>query len=247
MSINIDIIDKEFKEYVKTFDMDNKDIYLKYEHTFEVVKVMELLCKKMNLDEEQTNLAKTIAYFHDLGRFEQLRSTNTYRDDLMDHAEYGADLLIKEDYISKFSIDEKYYQVIEKAVRHHNKLDVIGDLTKEEELFVKLIRDADKIDIYRVIVKFFESNFIVEPTEINLIDFYNHKAIDKKNIKNKSDSLLCQLAFIYDLNYQESIEALKDYKYYQKFIESINVSDEEKETFNKIKQEVYKYLDIKEC
>lgn len=244
MSINIDIIDKEFKEYVKAFDMDNKDIYLKYEHTFEVVKVMELLCKKMNLDEEKTNLAKTIAYFHDLGRFEQLRQTNTYRDDLMDHAEYGADLLIKENYISKFSIDEKYYTVIEKAVRHHNKLEIVGDVNEEEELFVKLIRDADKIDIYRVIVKFFDCKFEVEPSDINLEDFYNHKSINKKNIKNKSDSLLCQLAFIYDLNYQESIDVLKDFKYYQKFVESIKVGENVTYTFNKIKEEVYTYLKI---
>ena len=143
MAIDINIIDNEFKEYIKNFDMENKDIFLKYEHTFEVVKVMENICKKMNLNEEQTSLAKAISYFHDLGRFEQLRRTKTYRDDLLDHAEYGADLLIKEGYIKKFSIDEKYYQIIEKAVRHHNKLEVIGELTNEEELFVKLIRDAD--------------------------------------------------------------------------------------------------------
>lgn len=249
MAIDINIIDKEFKEYIKNFDMENKDIFLKYEHTFEVVKVMEMLCRRMNLAEDATNLAKAIAYFHDLGRFEQLKKTNTYRDDLLDHAEYGADLLIKEDYIKNSSIDKKYYSIIEKAVRYHNKLKVEDELSPEEELFVKLIRDADKIDIYRVMVKFFENNFLVLPTEINLNDFFNHKPISKKNIKNKSDSLLCQMAFTFDLNYEESKEILKELKYYQKYIESINIGDSEevKLIFKRVKEEVYKYLNIEEC
>lgn len=246
MTVDINIIDKEFKEYIKNYDLDNKDIFLKYEHTFEVVKVMEKICKKMNLSEEQTSLAKAIAYFHDLGRFEQLRSTNTYRDDLLDHAEYGADLLIKEDYIKKFSIDEKYYSIIEKAVRYHNKLEVNEDLTKDEELFVKLIRDADKVDIYRVMVKFFENNFLVEPTKKVLDDFYNHKSINKKDIKNKSDSLLCQMAFTFDINYEESKEVLRETKYYQGFIESINVGEEVKDIFKSVKEEIYNYLNIEE-
>ena len=246
MAVDINIIDKEFKEYIKNYDLDNKDIYLKYEHTFEVVSVMEKICNKMNLSEEKISLAKAIAYFHDLGRFEQLRSTNTYRDDLLDHAEYGADLLIKEGYIKKFSIDEKYYQIIEKAVRHHNKLEVIGELTNEEELFVKLIRDADKVDIYRVMVKFFENNFLVEPTKKVLDDFYSHKAINKKDIKNKSDSLLCQMAFTFDINYEESKEVLRETKYYQKFIDSINVGEDVKEIFKSVKEEIYNYLNIEE-
>lgn len=249
MAIDINIIDREFKEYVKNFDMENKDIYLKYEHTFEVVNIMEKICQKMHLDEEKTSLAKAISYFHDLGRFEQLKQTNTYRDDLLDHAEYGADLLIKEEYIKKFSIDEKYYQVIEKAIRYHNKLEVKDELDKEEDLFIKLIRDADKVDIYRVMIKFFENNFLVEPSPKVLNDFYNHKAISKKDIKNKSDALLCQMAFIYDLNYDESKEVLKETKYYQDFINSFNLGDEEevKQIYIKVKEEVYKYLDIKEC
>ena len=220
---------------------------------------MEKICNKMNLSEEKISLAKAIAYFHDLGRFEQLRSTNTYRDDLLDHAEYGADLLIKEDYIKKFSIDDKYYTIIEKAVRYHNKLSVNEDLTEEEELFVKLIRDADKVDIYRVMVKFFENNFLVgstkklfsknflvEPTKKVLDDFYSHKAINKKDIKNKSDSLLCQMAFTFDINYEESKEVLRETKYYQKFIDSINVGEDVKEIFKSVKEEIYNYLNIEE-
>jgi len=246
--MNIDFIDKVFKEYVHTFDMDDENIYLKYEHTFEVVKVMEAICKKMHLSEEKTNLAKAIAYFHDIGRFEQVATTNTFQDSVMDHADNGADLLFKRNLIEKFNIDKKYYQVIEKAIRNHNKLEILDRLQEDEELFVKLIRDADKVDIYRVRVKYLDNDFLEVPSKINIDDFYNHKCINLKNRKNKSDSLLCVMAFVYDFNYRETIEVLKENKYYEKFFYNINVSEDKEiqDIFNKLKKEVYEYLEIEE-
>ncbi len=245
--MDINFIDKTFKEYVNTFNMEDENIYLKYEHTFEVVKFSESIARKLNLSEEDTNLAKAIAYFHDIGRFEQVTLTNTFQDSVMDHADYGIDLLFNRGLIEKFNIDKKYYQVIYKAVKNHNKLEILDELEKDEEVFVKLIRDADKVDIYRVRVKYMENLFIGVPQEININDFYSHKLINLKNRKSKSDSLLCVMAFVYDFNFKETKEVLKETKYYQEFIRSIKVGDEAKDIFNKAKEEVYRYLDIKEC
>ena len=247
--MNIDFIDKMFKEYVHTFNMEDENIYLKYEHTFEVVKFTENIAKKLNLTKKQIELAKTIAYLHDIGRFEQVSKTNTFQDSVMDHADNGVNLLFKRNLIEKFNIDKKYYQVIEKAIRNHNKLEIVDDLEKEEEVFVKLIRDADKVDIYRVRVKYLDNDFLEVPSKINIDDFYNHKCINLKNRQNKSDSLLCVMAFVYDFNYKETIEVLKETKYYEKFFNNINVSKDKEvqDIFNKLKEEVYKYLEIEEC
>lgn len=249
MSIDINFIDKIFKEYVNTFNIEDENIYLKYEHTLEVVNLIEQIANKLGLNAEQISLAKTIAYLHDIGRFEQVATTNTFQDSVMDHADNGVNLLFNRGLIKKFNIDKKYYQVIEKAIRNHNKLEIVDDLEKDEEVFVKLIRDADKVDIYRVRVKYLDNNFLEVPHEINLNDFYNHKCINLKNRKNKSDSLLCVMAFVYDFNYQETIEVLKETKYYEKFFDNINVSKEKevKGVFEKLKKETYKYLNIKEC
>ena len=246
--MNIDFIDKAFKEYVNTFNMEDENIYLKYEHTFEVVKISEQIARKLNLNQQEIDLAKTIAYLHDIGRFEQVAKTNTFQDSVMDHADNGVDLLFNRNLIERFNIDKKYYQVIEKAIRNHNKLEIIDNLEKDEEVFVKLIRDADKVDIYRVRVKYLDNNFLEVPSQINLDDFFHHKCINLKNRKNKSDSLLCVMAFIYDLNYQETIEVLKDIGYYEKFFNNINVSEDKEvqDIFKKLKLEVYKYLEIEE-
>ena len=244
--MDINFIDKTFKEYVNTFDMEDKNIYLKYEHTFEVVKFSENIARKLNLNEEEINLAKTIAYLHDIGRFEQVTQTNTFQDSVIDHADYGIDLLFNRGLIEKFDIDKKYYQVIEKAVKNHNKLQILDELEENEEVFVKLIRDADKIDIYRVRVKYLENLFEGVPQPININDFYNHNLIDLKNRKSKSDSLLCVMAFVYDFNFRQTKEVLKETNYYQEFIRSIKVDDEVKDIFEKAKKEVYEYLEIEE-
>lgn len=245
--MDIEFIDQKFKEYINTFNIEDKNIYLKYEHTLEVVKFSESIARKLNLNEEEINLAKAIAYFHDIGRFEQVTQTNTFLDSVMDHADYGIDLLFNRGLIEKFNIDKKYYQVIYKAVKNHNKLEIIDELEKDEEIFVKLIRDADKIDIYRVRVKYMNNLFKGIPQEVNIKDFYRHKLINLKNIQTKSDSLLCVMAFVYDFNFKETKEVLKDTNYYQDFIENIKVDDDVKDIFNKAKEEVYKYLDMKEC
>ena len=43
--------------------------------------------------------------------------------------------------------DIEYDEIIKKAIHNHNKLLIEEGLTKEEELFCKIIRDADKLDI----------------------------------------------------------------------------------------------------
>ena len=245
--IDIDNAKKEFDNYAAQFNPEQGRIKLKIDH----IKRVAIMCRKiaeyLKLDEEHIRLAELIGLFHDIGRFEQVTLTNTFQDSVMDHADYGIDLLFNRGLIDKFNIDKKYYQVIYKAVKNHNKLEILDELEKDEEVFVKLIRDADKVDIYRVRVKYMENLFIGVPQEININDFYSHKLINLKNRKSKSDSLLCVMAFVYDFNFKETKEVLKETNYYQDFIKSIKVDEDVKDIFIKAKEEVYKYLDIREC
>ena len=82
------------------------------------------------------------------------------------------------------------------------------------------------------------------PSDKVLACFDQEISVNLKDIKNKSDSTLCVLAFIYDFNYKESIQVLKEKGYYMDFINSIEVSRENIETFNKIKKKVLKKLEV---
>ena len=241
--INIKKIKVETKKYLDKFDITNKDIFLKYEHTFEIVRIMDMMTSKMKFNEEDKSLALTIAYLHDIGRFEQIVKTNSMLDCISDHADNGVDLLFNRDLIKEFSIPKKYYRIIEVSIRNHNKLFIEDGLNERELFFCKLIRDIDKIDVFRVRNKFCNDTFLDKPTDICIEDFYNHKSIKLTDRKTKSDFVICTLAFVYDFYFKESIELLKELGTLNLYIDGIEVDESLKDIFNKLVEEVNKYLE----
>ena len=143
-------IEQVFRDYVDIFDWSNENIRLKYFHTIEVANISYEVAKRLNLSSEERDLAKLIGYLHDIGRFIQVSKTNTFKDKTMDHATEGVKILFEEGLIREFILDDKYDQIIEKAVRNHNKYEIIDKVNDEELMFANIIRDSDKIDIFRV-------------------------------------------------------------------------------------------------
>ena len=97
-----------FDKYTSNFNMTNKLIYLKYNHTYRTVDQSLNICKSLNLNEEDTNIAYLIALLHDFGRFEQVKKYNTFNGTSLKHRisffhlltalhlfEYGNIILIK--------------------------------------------------------------------------------------------------------------------------------------------------------
>ena len=236
--IDLDIIDQEFRKYVEQFDMSVEKISLKFEHTFEVVKVTDQICKLMNLNEEDSALAKTIAYFHDLGRFPQAERINSFDDSILDHAVLGVELLFDDNYIDHFKINKKYYSIIKKAIINHNRIKIEDGLTKEEEFFSKLIRDADKIDILRVNNKYRPPKFLEVPTHRVLEEFNNNEVVKKSDCMNKSDNILLTLAYIYDINFKESFKILDKLNYYKEFLGIMKTNNKTEKIIKEIKDKV---------
>lgn len=111
---------------------------------------------------EDIDLAWLIGILHDIGRFEQLRRYQTFFDyRSMDHAKYGVHVLFEEGHIKDFIASSEENDVIRAAIGEHNVYEVRGDLSKRELHFARLIRDADKLDIFRVYVMYREKNINV--------------------------------------------------------------------------------------
>ena len=238
--IDLDIIDREFKKYVEQFDMSVEKISLKYEHTFEVVRVTDMICKLMNLNDEDTALAKTIVYFHDIGRFIQAEKIDSYDDSILDHAILGVELLFDNNYIKNFNIDEKYYNIIKKAIINHNRVKIEEGLTEREEFFSKLIRDADKIDILRVNNKYRPPKFLEEPSPRVLEEFNNKNVIKRSDCKYKPDDVFLILAFVYDINFKESFKVLDKLNYLKEFLDIMKTNNKTEKLYKEIKETVLK-------
>lgn len=242
--MDFDRIHKVFTDYVNNFDMNDERISLKYYHTLKVSEVSYKIANLLGLSDEEKDLAKLIGYLHDIGRFEQVEKTNSFKDKNMDHADNGVRLLFEDGMIRKFIDDDKYDEIIKKAVRNHNKLEIEDLVDDNEKLFCNIIRDSDKIDIFRVRNIYYENELILKPSDEVLNSFENRVLVKLEDIKNKSDAILCNLAFIFDINYKESLIVLKELGYYRDLLNNIEVSNENIEIFNIIKEIVLSKLEV---
>ena len=223
-------------------DMNDKDINYKYYHSYRVMNIMELLATKLKITPKDIHLAKVIGLLHDIGRFEQDKLYNSFKDDKIDHGDYGVKVLQETLLLNKDNIEISDYEVVYKAIKNHNKFEIESNLNNRELLFSKLIRDADKIDILYAlgnsqIMEILKQDNEQITKEIEN-DFFNHKLVNLKDIKNSNDGLVAIFCYIYDINFKESYQIIYENKYYDKIYERIN----NKEIFKKYIEYINQYI-----
>lgn len=210
-----------FDDYVKDFDITNDKIHLKVVHTYGVVTAAEYLANKLALSEEDTQLALMIALLHDIGRFEQLKRFNSFDDRLVDHALLGADLL-EQGLLKDFLPMRDYDELILTAIRNHSTYAIDPTVTGQALLHTQIIRDADKLDNYRVKeTEAFETLFDLSQAELEaqtitpiiFDEFSKEHLIKKADRRTSLDMWLSYIAFMFDLNFAESRQFLLDKNY----------------------------------
>lgn len=245
---------EEFEKYTSEYDMSNNNIERKYWHSFRVMKESEYIAKNINLEEEQAKLAEIIGLLHDIGRFEQMKRYSTFRDLLsVDHGDLGVQILQDNDLIRKFVSIDKYDDIIMKAIKNHNKYSIEEGLKKEYLLQSKIIRDADKLDIFYEGVEIFWR----DPKEIQEIEnsvmrdsYYNNfiegKVIKKQVDQNKLESLIVFVAFIYDLNFKASFIKLKREDYINQILNRFKFKKQDtKKQMEEIRKRANEYIQNK--
>lgn len=87
---------------------------------------------------------------HDIGRYEQLKVYGTFSDaKSIDHAELSYQIVKMHEWLADINQDDK--DIVLNTVRFHNKRDLPVGLNDDCLLVSKALRDADKIDILKVI------------------------------------------------------------------------------------------------
>lgn len=231
---------------------------LKVKHTFRVMKISKELCKKLNLSKEESKLAQVVALLHDIGRFEEIRYNKKLDNAKYDHATVGVDLLFKENVIDKFNIEKKYYNIIEVAVYNHSRKSIPEGLNKEELLQTKIIRDADKLDNFILKIRgkidsCFPGNIKnIEEVNNSLISdkvyksIMNRECVDVHDRETKLDLFICVLGFIYDLNFIESLEIVKEKNYINRIIDRFNYTNSDTlEKMENIRKQLNTYIEEK--
>lgn len=163
MNIDREKVKKVFAEYVRHYDVEDTKIRLKILHTYKVSE----LCEEIALDlfsttvmrertsaQKEIDLAWLIGMLHDIGRFEQVRRYHTLFDaESVSHAALGTEILFEEGMLTRFIMAEPEdpdVGVLRAAIAYHSDYRIPGDLDERTRMFCQILRDADKIDIFRV-------------------------------------------------------------------------------------------------
>lgn len=225
-----------FKKYISSYDENIPSIRLKMIHTYEVMKCSDYLCEQLGLNQEDKELAALIALLHDIGRFEQWMRFKSFADyKTIDHALFSSQLLFEEGFIREFIEDSQYDQIIKDAIEQHNKYKIDEGFDERTLLFIHLIRDADKLDNFRVKdEEDIESTLYVTLDQVNqetispaIYDqFYHQQLIYGPTRITHLDMWLSYIAFIFDLHFDESLKYIKDNNWINRSFDRLNPKDQ---------------------
>ncbi len=228
-----------FHEYADDYINRNEEkapYILKKEHTLRVCDNIEAIARSLNLSPEKTALAKIAALLHDLGRFRQFETWHTFFDpDSADHGRLGAQDIQTQGILKGFFQEEQ--QTIITAVRHHNVFRLPPDMKADDLFLTRLLRDADKVDIFKVMVEKYrqdrsqyrkEDQFITNSCKDDhricpelVSDMYACQSLDRLKVSSLNDLKLLQISWVFDLNFRESLKIVQEKKYLDAIFESL--------------------------
>ncbi|MFO7852317.1 MAG: HD domain-containing protein [Bacteroidota bacterium] len=221
-----------FSGYVDTFKKGDpemqENIKLKEDHTRRVCREILKIGKKLGLKDDELRLAEIIALLHDVGRFEQYARYRTFKDRKSEnHAELGIRILEEKGILRHF--DDTIQYLIIRSIRYHNRASLPTDENETCLFYSKLLRDADKLDIWKVVTDYYHRKDGKKNTALELElpdtpgisrevynDLLNKRPVKTKNIHNLNDFKLLQAGWIFDINFKPSLDMAKKRHYLEK-------------------------------
>lgn len=240
-----------FDSFVKSFTgltEEQKDNFsIKKEHSLRVAANSKKLAEILDLNEDDTEIAVKAAIFHDIGRFNQLVNFNTFDDSVSeDHAELAVQILKEQGFLNE--MNSELQEVVFSAIRLHNKFELPKKLDGRELLHARILRDADKLDILKVLTDYYtDKNQKVNHTltwdlpKANQVspgaakEVLGGKLVSKGEVKSEMDVKIMQLSWIYDINFKSSIEIIFQNRFLEKIYSSLPKNDTVIEIYRKIK------------
>ncbi len=229
------------------------NIRLKEEHSLRVCKEILQLGKSLDLNKNALRLAETIALFHDIGRFEQFRTYGTFNDKVSEnHATLGLKVLEETNVLSRLTKTQR--SIACKAIGYHNvrKLPDPADENPDCLLYSKLLRDADKLDIWRVVTTYYAQRHkhrnpaleleLPDTPEYSLCfveDILNNRISNSHDLKTYNDLKLLQLGWIFDINFTRTFHHIQQ----RQIIEKIITTLPDTEDIRKIQNHLKEYLE----
>lgn len=212
-----------FEGYLNRFC--NKDgilhpmLEMKRCHSIRVAENAKFIASALNVPESEQYLAEGVGLIHDIGRFNQFAQHGSYRDaDTVDHGAEGRRVLETENL--PFPCKPEDRELLLCSVEYHNKnvLDIPVGFSYKQDRLLRLIRDADKLDIMDVVLQTITSDGFKDlPTMLPHIrlcrevspevlkEAQNTQSVLIGNLSTLGDFLIMVATWFYDLNYPPAL------------------------------------------
>lgn len=206
-----------FEAFVKSLRDGNPKhnalIDLKLTHSHHVSDDARDIAAESDWPEDNIRTAEALGLLHDCGRFRQIVEFRTFEDRRsFDHGEAGARLLGKTGMPDNLTPHDR--DALIEGVRWHNKRTIPDTVSPAILPFISLIRDADKLDILRVIGTVVENRSFDEHPEITLTvdidgppgqdaldDIGRRETVAYDHVHSLADFALTELSWMYDIRF----------------------------------------------
>jgi len=215
-----------FESYVGGFALNGGDLppalQIKLCHSERVAAEARGLARDLAWPASHVNAAEALGLLHDIGRFSQFSEFRTFSDSLsVNHGERGWSVAANSALISGLPGEDR--EPILDGIRYHNSRTIPDGITPRSLPFLKLIRDADKLDISRIVLDSVEKDGF--PALLDMLpgltldrtcsvrvveEVMHHRGCSIKSIRCLGDFLLMQLSWAYDMNYVASLRRLSE-------------------------------------
>lgn len=183
---------------------------------------MNLLADAIGLNENDKLIAQSIALLHDTARFEQFAKFKTFADaKSFNHSLQAVKILSQYNVLSDIPHDEA--QIIEQAISCHGAKEICPGCSQRSLIFAKLIRDADKIDIFRIAAENYvdyqdKPEGFVQDLPTNDPDGYtkavlqavfDQRRVNYSELQTINDVKLLQIGWVFDINFPQSLKRMR--------------------------------------
>lgn len=242
---------ENFKEYYDSFftltEEQRTNFEIKFDHSLRVAELCARIAASMQFDDSEQELAYMAGAFHDIGRFQQLVDYNTFNDSLsVDHAQLSAEVVKDKGFFEGLS--ERDQNKLYLAIQHHNKIELPKELDQNQLLYARILRDADKLDILRVITDYY-TNPKATPNHTLTWEMpkggvvsaavakqvMNGNLVSKADVANETDIKIMQLSWAYDLNFKPSFKILMEKRFLEKIYSTLPKNDTVIHIYRKVK------------
>ncbi|MBI4864147.1 MAG: HD domain-containing protein [Candidatus Riflebacteria bacterium] len=222
-------------------------IRLKRDHTDRVCREIVGLARSLSLPDDRQVLAETAALFHDVGRFEQFARWGTYLDARSeDHAALGVEVLERHRPLD--TLDPAARRLVTSAVRLHNRIEIPAHESDDCKLVTRLVRDADKLDIWDLALRYYchEPGDWNEAIELELPDVprisdevfagvMDRRMPRMRAVKTLGDFKIIQMGWVFDLNFDLSFELVARRGYLERLRGTLFRSDRVERVFGVVR------------